>query len=1007
MSLSSLIVEREIASIREVEEALARQVLYGGDFVTNLLEVCRVDEASLGAVVADFYGLATAPAGELPVSVGDASRVLPPEVAAQRSITALTFDATGIVLAVAEPLPREAEQELAFALAVPLTQKIAPLVRIRQALARDHGIPMDRRLTRLLGKMTGETPRLPSNARIPVVAAPPRAPSAPSPAPSPAEAPRPRAEGALATLVRDAASPLEPFKRRRGPLPLAEAQAELEEAAARDRIFDLVFDFTRQFFDYTAIFLVHGDLAEGRDGWGEGASRERVVRMGVPLDLPSVMSVARGKKGKVRAVTEREGLDAVLLADLGRKPGAEVVALPIVVRTRVVAMLLGDGGEGGLDEAGLAEVDAVVGHAVAAFERLIVRRKLQGTQPPPDMGAPVSKRPRPTANPSIEEAVQVVIARAQVPSVPPAAEELAAPVRELMVEQLPPPTRREARAEEPGTSEVPPPAKLLEVRRLSGPPIPREEPEAAAEDEHGPKTRVSGLPDDAAPKTRLESPAARDGRRRSSGATRKPEAPPLSFEGDAFGGYGSGYGNDVVEKRLLAEIEGREGAPSTDPEPPRGVSAPPPGGLSLPVFTSPRVTDLSPGVMLPAHDPDETPLAPAVASSEDDETPRMPPVFSEIPVQPAVVVSPVVSVGPSGSLPPRSEVAGLAEALKRKVSASVPPSMMRRDKPMPASEQQVSVAAHRPPISHEDVTRVLPSVIVDVEDEYEAMVVRALEQGDEEAEADLLRVGGKAMPSLMTRFPGDITVARSLLEDGALPRASECGPVLRLVAAQRRIALPHVLDRVDSKNDEERIWATYLLGELLYPEAAVAVVPRVFDENPVVRRVAKLALRGLAEAQPGLVVDTLGAIAKGREQPTVRRTRAVEALGETREATTVPVLASLVNDTAGAVANASRIALVLVTRHDFGHDARAWFDWWDEHGERHRLEWLIDALMSDSSVLRVAAGEELKAITKEYFGYYDDLPKREREKVQQRYRQWWSEVGRVRFSRSSAPRSGS
>ena len=65
-------------------------------------------------------------------------------------------------------------------------------------------------------------------------------------------------------------------------------------------------------------------------------------------------------------------------------------------------------------------------------------------------------------------------------------------------------------------------------------------------------------------------------------------------------------------------------------------------------------------------------------------------------------------------------------------------------------------------------------------------------------------------------------------------------------------------------------------------EGAVAVVPRVFDENPVVRRVAKLALRGLAEAQPGLVVDTLGAIAKGREQPTVRRTRAVEALGETR-----------------------------------------------------------------------------------------------------------------------------
>ena len=47
MSLSSLIVQREIATIREVEEALARQVLYGGDLVTNLLEVSRLEEQDL------------------------------------------------------------------------------------------------------------------------------------------------------------------------------------------------------------------------------------------------------------------------------------------------------------------------------------------------------------------------------------------------------------------------------------------------------------------------------------------------------------------------------------------------------------------------------------------------------------------------------------------------------------------------------------------------------------------------------------------------------------------------------------------------------------------------------------------------------------------------------------------------------------------------------------------------------------------------------------------------
>ena len=66
MSLSTLIVQREIASIREVEEALARQVLYGGDLITNLLEVCKLDEAQLLPIVAESLGLPPATPGPGP-----------------------------------------------------------------------------------------------------------------------------------------------------------------------------------------------------------------------------------------------------------------------------------------------------------------------------------------------------------------------------------------------------------------------------------------------------------------------------------------------------------------------------------------------------------------------------------------------------------------------------------------------------------------------------------------------------------------------------------------------------------------------------------------------------------------------------------------------------------------------------------------------------------------------------------------------------------------------------
>jgi hypothetical protein len=123
-----------------------------------------------------------------------------------------------------------------------------------------------------------------------------------------------------------------------------------------------------------------------------------------------------------------------------------------------------------------------------------------------------------------------------------------------------------------------------------------------------------------------------------------------------------------------------------------------------------------------------------------------------------------------------------------------------------------------------------------------------------------------------------------------------------------------------------------------------------------------------------------------------------------REALAVPALVPLLDDPNAQVATAVRTALIAIARQDFGTSSQKWQAWWDANKERHRLEWLIDALMHEQAALRAAAGEELKTITKEYFGYYDDLPKRERERAQSRYREWWNTVGRVRFTRSASPR---
>src|SRR5690606_16425107 len=93
-------------------------------------------------------------------------------------------------------------------------------------------------------------------------------------------------------------------------------------------------------------------------------------------------------------------------------------------------------------------------------------------------------------------------------------------------------------------------------------------------------------------------------------------------------------------------------------------------------------------------------------------------------------------------------------------SKGVPPSSkgVRSKKPMPPSQSQISVAAHRPPTSRSDHSRVLPSIIVDTTSEFDELVERVISEADEEAEAQLLRAGGYAMPAIMARFPGPITI---------------------------------------------------------------------------------------------------------------------------------------------------------------------------------------------------------------------------------------------------------
>ncbi len=901
MSLSSLIVQREIATIREVEEALSRQVLYGGDLVTNLMEVVLPQESALTQALAESFGMQPAQIGDLPRTPEEAKRLVPKDLAIRHSILPLAADKTGIVVAVAEPLTPDVEQELSFALSVPVAQRVSPLFRIRQAIAREYDVPLERRYQRLLARMGGHEMALPNSlppllGMPPAVAEPPRMPSdiprlgtvempavkdparrqtplsnppppprQPTPLPdspqedalpqtSPsghpytqtpsvipevhgprvvlAEVPQapplpsgigeavpstgptsPRATSDLppGSFRRPSAPAPRPTRRRRGPLTLDLAVAEMDDTADRDAVLDLFFEFAKQFFEYSAFFLVRAESADGRDAFGSGLSRERVPALTIPLDAPSMIAAVLDKRAPA-LVLPATRVDHGLLSELHIDARTPLLLFPLVVRKKAVALLVGDGAESGVGEEVAGDLTKLSAAAASAFERLIVRRKLTAAAMPkpsnPSQDAvvvPVVSVP-PSRVPKLDMGSEFAPRTEVTPFQPAITQTSVHVVQEMNADGSPPPPsvdERVRRVSEPPPDE-PPPATVVQVRRPSGPPIPREEPS-------------------------------------------KDKRQTFSWE-------------DYV--------------------------------------------------------------------------------------------------------PPASE--------QKSVPARRPPA------PIPT----------QPP---------LPSVIVEVDQDYRDLVDRHL-AGDEAAGLLLLRAGQHAMPAIMQRFPGPVTIDRIRYTEPNPPRAQDAGPLLRLIAGQRRVAFPFVIARAEDADPARRMWAVLLVSELPYPEAIKPIVARLFDPDPYVRAAAQIAGRAIAEHHAQSIVERIAAIASSPDEPMARRVASIEALGELREPLAGMLLINALADPTHEIADAARIALRTLTRHDFGADPRKWFAFWQAHGSDSRQEWLIEAIAGDDLDLANYAADEMSALAKRGFGFRRDLPKSEREKVRLDIQAWWELEGRLRIS---------
>lgn len=899
-TLSSLLVQREIATMGAVDDGISRQVLHGGDLPTNLLELGVVGEEALARALGESLGLQPAPTGRLPAPGETARSMVPGELAVRHGIFPLAVEGSTLVVATSESISPAVEEDLSSALDMSLRALAAPLVRIREALGTYYGVPIDRRFARLLAKLDGSRDPSPSS----------RPPPAPATIRSSFPGPAPGVPGPFGA----SAAPLSP--------PSAPEPA--------------------------------GDPPAGEPE--PGARRRRTTAFGLGLELPTELA-------------------APLQPAAPSRPPA---AFPSSPPARYPLTAASPSGPSVPTQPGLAGFLRRV-----ASEHKTPRSARQRRKGP--FSAPMAERELEQAT-STEAALDVFF-------------DFAHQFFEYSALFV---VRADLAV---GCEAAGPGADRAQVASM-GVRLDLPSAFAAARDRRGPL--VAPLSS-----TGLDAELARDlGRVATLGASvavlpvvlRARMVAILYGDDGANGVELSALGELVafaaltaaaLERVILLKKRGSaRHSESVPPGPPPARQAGMPAARTGAAVLARAFGAADGSAPPPRHEVGAE--SPSTLAARPPQRPSVPPPHAADDLDGGWPVStrrPVeTSTGPEVPRASHGD-ASAPSAAARSVPVDVAALRAKATIPGHRFAMEGLVGNRGPAPAHEAPSDAGPADF--------AVRFAGFLGGGPDGEALLRELASnpvRALPFIDAAFPGPLTVDRHRVRD-QLPLASRCGPLLELIAALGPTALPILAGRCDDSDPELRFWAAHALAELPLAAAAVALFPRLFDEDVSVRRIARRSAGALlreSDSGPPLVA-ALERFSGDAAESGSRRVLAIDAMGEMRSGALVPGLMAVLTDADDEVSGAARRALSLVTRQDFGRDSQRWGEWWAANASRHRVEWLIDALMHELPSMRRAAGDELKHLTKEYFGYYDDLPKKERERAHGRYRDWWEREGKTRF----------
>jgi len=255
------------------------------------------------------------------------------------------------------------------------------------------------------------------------------------------------------------------------------------------------------------------------------------------------------------------------------------------------------------------------------------------------------------------------------------------------------------------------------------------------------------------------------------------------------------------------------------------------------------------------------------------------------------------------------------------------------------------------------------------------------------ARAALLHHHDAALPLLMARFPGRVSVD-PFAAGARIPAFGACGELLQTLAAMGAAAQVPIAERLDDSLPIVRFFALHYFASFTVPEAIPRILRRLHDEEQEIAAAAVNVL-GRYRDLPAFrqVLAHLHARFASRT-PNARR-HAARLLSLFRDPSAVPLFIDVFERKEKTFYDAAEEALAAITKQRFGPNARKWSAWWEVHARSPRTEWLIEGLDAGDADLRRGAAQELRSLSGFDSGFDENAPRRARDEAKRKWVSWW------------------